>query len=575
MKQAERILLIAGILLCFGYVAVAQYQFEVIQKFTENSAGKNNQVKFGDVNGDGHMDMVAVYSASGTVGQVIGIWLHTGTSFASTVSSTINLNFKNKQCWINVGDVNGDGKADIVAVSQYGGHHAPKIIYGKATLPASITAADLECKYPVDPDFQTMPQYTSIAIDDFNGDGIGDIIFPEQGTTISLGEYGGRMMMYFGGATMSGNPDLVFRHPGNTEGYVMNPDTHQVFLRWFSPFISKGDFNGDGHMDIFTSGFYSYLNLQLTSVVTNKLIQMDNTGAGVVYFGGPDLDTIPDVIMVPPNDFIKFSTTTDFMYSGYWVFKAGDINGDGADEFSLPSWYWGINFVYKGIKGMPQVPTKYQTVVVRNPFFYFTKNRYNSMGFADQNGATLVPIGDINGDGIPDLGNSRNYYGNGPDDPGVRFFLGKKTLAGSIDTSFVTTQYSQIQESNYDFDGDGKKDLIMNDLDGNLTLVKLIVPTSVGREVNGTAPQDFVLEQNYPNPFNPSTTIKYYVPVSSDVKVFVTNVLGQRVRTIVDEYQSSGDKDAVFIAGDLPSGIYFYTLETGSIRLSKTMLLLK
>ena len=575
MKQVHRIFSIVGITLCLGYAVVAQPQFELIQKFTENSAGKNNQVKFGDVNGDGNMDMVAVYSAGTTVGQVIGIWLHNGTSFDSTVSSTINLSFKNKQCWMNVGDVNGDGKADIVAVSQYGGHHAPKVIYGKATMPASITAADLVCTYPVDPDFQTMPQYTSIAIDDFNGDGIGDIIFPEQGTTISMAEYGGRMMMYFGGASMSGNPDLVFRHPRNTEGYVMNPDTNKVFLRWFSPFISKGDFNGDGYVDVFTSGYYSYLDLQLVSVVTNKLIQMDNTGAGVVYFGGPDLDTIPDVIMVPPNDFIQFSTTTDQMYTGYWVFNAGDISGDGADEFSLPSWYWGINFVYKGIKGMTQVPSKYQTLVVRNPFFYFTKNRYNNMGYADQNGASLLPIGDINGDGIPDLGNSRNYYGTGPDDPGIRFFLTKKTLAGSIDTSFVSTDYSQIQESNFDFDGDSKNDLVMNDLDGNLCLVKITFPTSVGRNDVGAVPQDFVLQQNFPNPFNPNTTIKYYMPVSSTVKIFVTNVLGQQVRTVVDEYQSSGEKEVVFLAGDLPSGVYFYTLETGNVRMSKAMLLLK
>ena len=575
MKQLYRILSIICLGIMVVYVTHAQYSLSVIQKITAGSIGRNNQTKFADVNGDGKKDLIAVYTAPSNVGQVIGIWLYKSTKYSDSVDCTINLTFKNKSCWFNVGDVNGDGKADIVAMSQYGGDHAPKVVYGKSTFPKTITTADLLCKYPVDPDFQTMGQYTSIAIDDFNGDGKGDIIFPEQGTTISQGEYGGRMLMYFGGTSMSGNPDMVFRHPGNTEGYVMNPDTNQVYLRWFSPFISKGDFNGDGFTDVFTSGYYSYTNIHLVSVVTNKLINIDNTGAGVVYFGGPDLDTIPDVLMVPPNDFLKYSTPTDQMYIGYWVYNAGDISGDGADELALPSWYWGISFVYKGIKGMPQVPSKYQTVVVRNPMFYFTKNRYNNMGYGDQNGANLIPIGDINGDGIPDLGNSRNFYGNGPDDLGVRIFFGKKTLAGSIDTSFVTSDYSQIQESNMDFDGDGKKDLVMNDLDGNLCLVKLEKATSVSDNGGQYIPKDFVLHQNYPNPFNPTTTIKYVVAKSAHVKITVYNMLGQNINTLVDEYQNVGENEIAFNAANLSSGLYYYCMEADGVRLAKTMTLIK
>jgi hypothetical protein len=575
MKQLFKMLCITCLLCAFGEISPAQYSLKLIQRFPENSAGKNNQVKFADVNGDGKKDMIASYTAPGTVGQVIGIWLNRGTKFSDSVDCTINLTFKNKACWFNVGDINGDGKADIVAISQYGGQHPPKVVYGRATFPKTITTADLNCKYPVDPDFQTMSQYTSIVIGDFNGDGYGDIVFPEQGTQISLGEYGGRMLMYYGGPSMTGDPDMVFHHPGNTEGYVMNPDTNQVFLRWFSPFISKGDFNGDGIDDIFTSGYYSFSNEELVSAVTGKKVRMDNTGAGVVYFGGADIDTIPDVIMVPPDEFLRFTTPTDQMYVGYCVYNAGDINRDGADEFSLPSWYWGINFVYKGIKGMPQVPSKYQTVVVRNPMFYFTKNRYNNMGYADQHGANLLPIGDVNGDGIPDLGNSRNYYGTGPDDIGVRLFFSKKLLAGSIDTSFVTADYSQIQESKMDFDGDGRADLVMNDLDGHLCLVKLEIVTSVNDRWTASAPQDFILEQNFPNPFNPSTVIQYFVPKASNVKLTVCNIVGQSVRTLVNEYQTMGAKEVTFNAATLPSGLYFYSLEAGGTKRSKIMTLIK
>jgi len=577
MKTLQRFISIGSLIVFLGFALHAQqYSLQVIQKFPESNAGKNNQVKFADVNGDGKKDMIASYIGPGKVGQVIGIWLNHGTKFSDSVDCTINLGYGNKQCWFNVGDLNGDGMADIVIMSHYAGDNPPRIVYGRATWPLSITTPDLTCQYPVDPDFQTMPQYTSVVIGDFNGDGYNDFAYPEQGTQISLGEYGGRMVMYFGGKAMTGKPDLVFHYPGDTQGYIMSTSpADTVFLRWFSPFIAKGDFNGDGYEDIFTSGYYSYTTGSLKSPVTGKMTSMVNTGAGVIFLGGPDLDTIPDVIMVPPDDFIQYTTATDFMYAGYWVFNAGDINQDGVDEFSLPSWYWGVNFVYKGIKGMTQVPSMYQTVVLRDPQFYYTKNRYNSLGYSDQNGASLVGIGDVNGDSIPDLGTSTNYYGTGPDSIGVKLFFCSKNMAGAIDPSFTTYDYSQIQESNMDFDGDGKADLVMNDLDGYLCLVKLVIPTSVKDDLKNTLPKDFVLNQNYPNPFNPSTTINYYVPRASHVKLSVYNMLGQLVKTLVDENQSVGTKDIKFQADQLSSGIYFYRLETEGKTLSKSMTLLK
>jgi hypothetical protein len=554
----------------------AQYSFQLIQQFPENSAGKNNQAKFADVNGDGKMDLIASYTAPGTVGQVIGIWLKGATKFSDSVDVTINLTFRNKQCWFNVGDVNGDGKADIVAMSQYSSHHAPKIVLGRATWPKSVTTADVTCEYPVDADWGPGPQYTSVVIGDFDADGFNDIIYPEQGSRNSTADYGGRMVMYKGGATVSPTPSMVFMYPGNQRGYALSAtDTAKVFLRWFSPFIAKGDFNGDGFEDIFTSGYYSYCNFKIFSVTVSKLVNADNTGAGVIFFGGADLDTIPDVIMVPPDDFIQYSSLSDWMYCGYWVFNAGDINKDGADELSLPSWYWAISFIYKGIPGMPQVPSEYQTHIVRDPYFYYTKNRYNSMGYGDQASVNMLPVGDVNGDGVPDLGNARNYYGSGPDDPGIRLFFGKKTNAGAVEPDFVSADYSQVQQSNMDFDGDGRPDLVMNDIASKLCLVKLVVTTSVQDDWNKNRPDNFLLAQNYPNPFNPSTRIAYYLPQRTQVTLAVYNTLGQLVETLVNDEQDMGTQEIVFDAKNLGSGSYFYRLTAGGVTQTKMMTIVK
>ncbi len=579
MRNAVRLVLLVLIQLCAVALLSAQYSLQLLQRFPENSAGKNNQAKFADVDGDGLQDLIASYSAGGTTGQVVGIWLNRGTKFSDSVDVTINLAFRAKQCWFNVGDVNGDSLADIVTTSQWASFNAPKIVYGRSIWPKLVSSPDVVCQFPVDPDWASGSQYTSITIGDFDADGFNDILFPDQGTKIEANDFGGRMIMYKGGATMTGVPDLVFAYPGTSRGFFLHPenpmDSSLIFLRWYSPFTSKGDFNADGIEDIFTGAYYSSTTDSLHSVVSNKDIQIWNTGAGVVYLGGSDLDTIPDVIMVPPDEFLQYSSTTDYMMAGYWVYNAGDINGDLADELSLPSWYWAVGFIYEGIPGIPQVPSEYQTMIVRDPFFYFTKNRYNNLGFSDQAGANLIPTGDINGDGTPDLGNNANFYGSGPDDPAIRLFFGKASNAGAVDPDLTSTDYMQVQASNIDFDGDGRADLVLSDIDSRLCLVKLDIASSVGQEWEQSKPEEFQLAQNYPNPFNPATKISYFVPQRSMVNLAVFNNLGQRVATLVNEEMGQGAHEVSFDAAKLASGNYFYRLTAGGTTQTRMMTIIR
>ena len=88
-------------------------------------------------------------------------------------------------------------------------------------------------------------------------------------------------------------------------------------------------------------------------------------------------------------------------------------------------------------------------------------------------------------------------------------------------------------------------------------------------------PLDFNLQQNYPNPFNPSTTIKYSIPISNDVRIIVSDILGKQVAVLVNEFKSPGEYSAIFNSKSIPSGIYFYTLISGNIRLTKKMVILK
>jgi hypothetical protein len=97
-------------------------------------------------------------------------------------------------------------------------------------------------------------------------------------------------------------------------------------------------------------------------------------------------------------------------------------------------------------------------------------------------------------------------------------------------------------------------------------------PTSVG---DGTRPQAFRLAQNYPNPFNPATTIRFSLPEAGDVTLRVHNMLGQEVSNILNTRMEAGAHEVSFDAGNLPSGVYFYTLRAGQHVETKRMVLMK
>ena len=99
--------------------------------------------------------------------------------------------------------------------------------------------------------------------------------------------------------------------------------------------------------------------------------------------------------------------------------------------------------------------------------------------------------------------------------------------------------------------------------------------TSVEENQISTIPVEFNLTQNYPNPFNPTTKIVYSIAQPSQVKLIVTNILGQVVETLVNDFKSAGTFEVNFNAENLSSGLYIYTLESSSSVISKKMTLLK
>ena len=88
-------------------------------------------------------------------------------------------------------------------------------------------------------------------------------------------------------------------------------------------------------------------------------------------------------------------------------------------------------------------------------------------------------------------------------------------------------------------------------------------------------PKEYVLMQNYPNPFNPVTSIRYGLPKPSLVRLEIYNVLGQRVKTLVNEYQKAGYYLISFNAQNFASGLYIYHLQTEQFQAIKKMIFVK
>ncbi|HMQ80559.1 MAG TPA: T9SS type A sorting domain-containing protein, partial [Ignavibacteria bacterium] len=92
---------------------------------------------------------------------------------------------------------------------------------------------------------------------------------------------------------------------------------------------------------------------------------------------------------------------------------------------------------------------------------------------------------------------------------------------------------------------------------------------------NTEVPELYSLSQNYPNPFNPVTNIKFSIPASGNVKLTVFDITGRVAAVLLDKNMNAGNYTADFDASGLSSGIYFYTLSSGSFTDTKKMILVK
>jgi hypothetical protein len=108
----------------------------------------------------------------------------------------------------------------------------------------------------------------------------------------------------------------------------------------------------------------------------------------------------------------------------------------------------------------------------------------------------------------------------------------------------------------------------------NLYIVERGDPEPLG--VGGyIMPTTYALAQNYPNPFNPSTMIEFSLPKTTDIRLDIHNLLGQKVKTLIDAEVKQGTHKVRFDASEFSAGVYFYTLTTPEYTQTKKLIFLK
>jgi hypothetical protein len=299
---------------------------------------------------------------------------------------------------------------------------------------------------------------------------------------------------------------------------------------------------------------------------SNGYIKIRETSTGSI--GDININGIPYEI----GDIITL--TNFFMFPGLYPLNAiqilnSDVNGDGhgATIADLVFMFNKLMYIISGKLRPGHMAAKVEITAGKD----FEKQNFYYNSESDIGGLLLILKSSGNIHSSPDLFSDMEENG----------MIVKSSVDGDLIRILIYSDDGTRMPSGYNkfLEIDNNIEFIINDIqlssiDGNL------LKAEITGDQNNLLPEKFIIHQNYPNPFNPTTELAFSLPVSSNVKLTVYNVLGQEVKCLVDGVLTAGHHSVVWDGRDkngkaVSSGVYFYRLSAEDYSTEKKMLLLK
>ncbi len=474
--------------------------------FPATQTGYSQPIAAANVTGDANLEVIGmgkddslyVFNSDGTVASGFPIYIDYATMGAS------------------VGDVDNDGNQEIVIADRIGGDL--KIIKGDGTILLSkavgeniygnIALANMDA----DPDLEMVFGTMSKNLHVLNIDGSEMSGFPiaytspiEKGVAVGDVDGDGGLEMVFGLL----NTDL---HAVKTDGTELSGFPVDLSGRIkTTPVIAKIK-DGGTHIIVSTidkkiqridssGNIAMHMDLNATCESTPALCDFNGDGSLDITFG--TLDSMLFVVSFNGDSIAPFPVKLDAPIRTSPFFA--DLDNDKDTEMMI-STEGGSIFIYEAdgsqYKNFPAV-------------FSSLQNGSGCVADIDNDGDYEVCVGGDNGLNVIDIKDSK----------------------GDGNALWQSHQANNARTSYFYFD-----------------------PSASAIESGETTPISYGLQQNYPNPFNPSTTISYQIAARAQVQLTVYNVLGQKVRELVNSVQDRGIYRLTLNANNLASGVYFYKL---------------
>ncbi|MEJ2545484.1 MAG: FG-GAP-like repeat-containing protein, partial [Calditrichaceae bacterium] len=595
----------------YGGSDSAMVYVEVIPLFEMVETGivnvSHGSVAWGDFDNDDDLD-IAISGWLGTINEYTSkIYRNDDTIFTDIEANLVNVSSSSPGC-LDWGDADNDGDLDLLLCGLY--QATPDVRYA-SRMYNNGQYGFLDFGYN---DLEDVSS-GSISWGDHNNDGLLDFLLsgsPTEGDDITnvyqhydnlpggtdfLNISAGIQSIWSGRSTwvdFDNDNDLdvfVCGFGAEPSKLYENTDGEYELMNSAIPGFGNadaawGDYDNDGDMDLLICG--KYLDNPTTKIYRNDgpapsvgwiftdiEADLQDVESGSVVWG--DVDNNGDLDIVITGNSGGFGLKTELYLNHNGEFEHYDLDlqdvgrsavafGDYDNDNDLDLFITGVNNnqltrFYKNNRVLtnqkPGTPTGLTAEVAGNSVVFkwnpaiddSTSSKsltYNIQVRSDE--GTLLTVPGMSGENgyrkIPEYGNA------GQDtswiltdlDPGETYYW----KVQAIDNSFIGSPFAKEQS---------------------------FVITAI--ENINDLPKTFALYQNYPNPFNPSTKIKFDVPVASDIKIILYNILGEKVRTLVNIKYAPGRHEYVLEASGLAAGLYFYRIKTDQYMKTKRMILLK